>query len=33
MIELSHIHDREVPVYVNRNEIVAIVPYWTRVEE
>lgn len=33
MVDLSHIHDREVPVYVNRNEIVAIVPYWTRVEE
>jgi len=33
MIELHHIGDIEVPCYFQREEIVAILPYWDEVED
>ena len=32
MLELHHHGDRENPIYVHRGHIIALIPYWSKVE-
>jgi len=32
LLELSHYSDPDIPVYIDRRKIVAVTPYWNKVE-